>query len=75
MTQTEKVQRGQYLVIAIGCDGCHSRKKMGLNGPEIIDSQRFSGYLANRPFQASDKRNLQQGWTLFNVDLTSGVGQ
>ena len=30
------VKRGEYLVSTIGCDDCHSPKKMGPTGPEII---------------------------------------
>lgn len=74
MTHSEKIERGKYLVESIGCDDCHSPKTLGPYGPEIIDSLRFSGYPADRPFQPYDKINLQQGWTLFNPDLTSSVG-
>jgi hypothetical protein len=28
MTETEKIKRGEYLVNSIGCDDCHSPKKM-----------------------------------------------
>jgi hypothetical protein len=38
------VARGKYLVDAIGCDDCHSPKKMGANGPEIDPARRFSGH-------------------------------
>ena len=43
MTQTEKVKRGEYLVSVIGCDDCHSPKRMGKHEPEIIHELRLSG--------------------------------
>ena len=32
----DKVKHGEYLVTIMGCNDCHSPKKMGPNGPEII---------------------------------------
>lgn len=74
LSQTELQLRGKYLVNAIGCDDCHSPKKMGPNGPEIIQELRFSGYPSSREPQAIDTNNLNRGWILFNSDLTSAVG-
>src|ERR1700754_3424700 len=67
------VKRGQYLVSAIGCDDCHSPKKMGPHGPEIDSALRFSGYPASRPLPAYDT-NTVKSWVLFGGDLTSAVG-
>jgi len=39
------VERGGYLVTAMGCGDCHSPKKMGPQGPEEDGSRRLSGYL------------------------------
>ena len=39
-----RVQRGQYLVASIGCEDCHTPKKMGLNGPEPDLSRMLSGH-------------------------------
>lgn len=75
--QAEKaamIERGKYLVNAMGCDDCHSPKRMGPNGVEIIQELRFSGYPSNAPVQEIDKENLQKGWVLFAGDLTSSVG-
>lgn len=69
-----QVERGKYLVNSMGCDDCHSPKKMGPHGPEIIDELRFSGYPSERPLKEVDKENLKKGWILFNEDLTSSVG-
>ena len=37
------VKRGSYLVYTMLCDDCHSPKRMGLKGPEIIPELRLSG--------------------------------
>lgn len=73
-TQAEMVKRGEYLVSSIGCDDCHSPKRFGPNGPEIIPELRLSGYPADRPQQKPEMNALKQGWMLFAPDLTSAVG-
>lgn len=70
----QKIERGEYLVKIAGCDDCHSPKKMGLQGPEIIPEFRLSGYPSTRPIQKPDSNVVQQGWALFGADLTSAVG-
>ena len=75
MTEQEKVQRGSYLVNAIGCDDCHSPKKMTETGFEIIPELRLSGF---NPAMASLKPTtaaVKEGWMLFGTDLTTAVGQ
>jgi cytochrome c553 len=67
------VKRGEYLVSAIGCDDCHSPKKMGPRGPELDMSLRLSGYPASRPLAAFDSATARN-WALFNPDLTACVG-
>jgi hypothetical protein len=71
---TNMVERGRYLVSAIGCEDCHSPKKLGPTGPQIIEELRFSGYPSDRPSAPIDKHNLAQGWVLLAGDLTSAVG-
>jgi hypothetical protein len=70
----QKIERGEYLVKITGCDDCHSPKKMGSQGPEIIPEFRLSGYPSTRPIQKPDSNVVQQGWALFGADLTSAVG-
>ena len=41
---TAQVDRGRYLVNAIGCSDCHTPKKMGPNGPENDESRLLSGH-------------------------------
>lgn len=71
---TNLVQRGKYLVTAIGCDDCHSPKRMGANGPEIIAELRFSGYPSNRPINKISNDAFAKGWLTMNGDLTSAAG-
>jgi hypothetical protein len=68
------VKRGDYLVNSIGCDDCHSPKRMGPHGPEVIPELRFSGYPADRPLQKIDTNVVKQGWVMLAGDLTAAVG-
>jgi hypothetical protein len=38
------VERGRYLVSAMGCNDCHTPWKMGANGPEMDMSRMLSGH-------------------------------
>lgn len=71
---TESIERGRYLVMVGGCDDCHSPKRMGAHGPEIIQETRFGGYPSDRPIQKVSLTALKNGWALMNSDLTSAVG-
>jgi hypothetical protein len=74
MDSAERVKRGEYLVSVVGCDDCHSPKRMGPMGPEIIPELRLSGYPSGRPIQKADSQVVKQGWALLGYDLTSAVG-
>ena len=74
MTKEEMIQRGTYLVNTMGCDDCHSPKKMGPNGPEIIPELRLSGYPSDRPMTKADTNVVKKGWMLLSEDLTTAVG-
>jgi hypothetical protein len=68
------VKRGEYLVEILGCHDCHSPKRMGPQGPEIIPELHLSGYPSDRPFGKPTPEALRDGWALFNADLTAGAG-
>lgn len=74
ITQDSLIKRGSYLVNAIGCDDCHSPKKFGPKGPEVIADLRFSGYPGDRPLQKADSNVVKGGWVMMNHDLTAAVG-
>lgn len=74
-TQAELVKRGEYLVSSIGCDDCHTPKKMGPNGPELILERRLSGRPSNAPLPKLDLKAVNvKDWALFANDLTATVG-
>lgn len=74
ISDADPVSRGKYLVNAIGCDDCHSPKRMTPQGhPEIISEKRFGGYSAESgiPKAGSD---VKGPWILFTPDLTASIG-
>lgn len=74
MTNEEKIQRGAYLVNSIGCDDCHSPKKVTETGFEIIPELRLSGHNAGKTSLKPATDAVKQGWLLFGNDLTTAVG-
>lgn len=74
-TATEDlVKQGEHLVQIMGCNDCHSPKRMGPNGPEIIPELMLSGYPSDRPVASFDKKLLQSGFSVFYPDLTGAAG-
>jgi hypothetical protein len=74
MDSAEMVERGRYLVNAMGCDDCHSPKRMGPEGPEIIPELRFSGFLHNGKIPPVDTMTVKKGWVLMSMEGTSFIG-
>ncbi len=70
----DPVKRGEYLVNTIGCDDCHTPKKMGPMGPEPDMEFRFAGHLSTQPIGPVDTSILSKGWLLFGPSLTAAVG-
>lgn len=68
------VKKGEYLVSVIGCDDCHSPKRMGEHGPEIIPELRLSGFPHDGQQPPIDTNQVKKGWMLFGPDLTTAVG-
>lgn len=68
------VKRGEYLVNSMGCDDCHSPKRMGAHGPELIPELRFSGFPSNGQLPKPNMEEVKKGWTMLSPDLTSAVG-
>ena len=73
-TPAEMVKRGEYLVTIMGCNDCHSPKKMGAHGPEIIPELMLSGYPADRPVLKFDNKLIKEGFAQFYPDLTAAAG-
>lgn len=74
MDSAALVSRGDYLVNTIGCDDCHSPKKMGPKGPEVIADLRFSGFQQNGQLPKVNAEEIKKGFTLFSPDFTATVG-
>ncbi len=72
-TETD-IERGEYLVSIMGCNDCHSPKRMGERGPEIIPELMLSGYPSDRPVVKFDNELIKQGFGVFYPDLTGAAG-
>lgn len=73
-TNAELVKKGEYLVAIAGCNDCHSAKKMGLRGPEIIPETQLGGFPATRPIVKFDSKLIKEGFAQFYPDLTAAAG-
>lgn len=67
------LKRGEYLIATMGCHDCHSPKKIGPMGPEVIAETALSGFQANDQIPPIEKVALQN-WVLFNGSNTMAVG-
>jgi hypothetical protein len=67
------VKRGAYLVSIMGCNDCHTPKKMGPQGPEFDTDRLLSGHPADMPVAKYDTMTARN-WILFNQILTNYVG-
>ncbi len=68
------VIRGEYLVTIMGCNDCHSPKKMGPNGPDIIPELMLSGFQSTNPSVKFDNPMIKEGFGMFYPDLTAAAG-
>ncbi|NML22263.1 c-type cytochrome [Pseudoflavitalea sp. G-6-1-2] len=68
------IRRGEYLVSVIGCDDCHSPKRMGPKGPELIPELRLSGFPEKGQLPPVEPAALNKGWVLMGPDLTATAG-
>jgi hypothetical protein len=73
MSPDSMVKRGAYLVTIMGCNDCHSPKKMGPQGPIPDEDRLLSGHPADMPVAKFDT-GTAKNWILFNQMLTNYVG-
>ncbi|QYH39107.1 c-type cytochrome [Algoriphagus sp. NBT04N3] len=73
-THEELVARGKYLIGIMGCNDCHSPKRMGERGPEVIPELALSGYPSDRPIIKFDNPLVKEGFGMFYPDLTGAAG-
>jgi hypothetical protein len=72
--QDTSLQRGAYLVSAIGCGGCHTPKIIGVSGRENDTSRLLSGYPSNRPVKVPSLKNMERGSAISDPTGTSETG-
>ena len=73
--ENDILERGKYLVEILGCHDCHSPKRLGPQGPEIIPELHLSGYPSDRPVGKVIPGFLEQNdWILFGSDGTAAAG-
>ncbi len=73
-SKEEIIKHSEYLVTIMGCDDCHSPKKMGPNGPEIIPELRLSGFQSTNSVVTFDSPLIKEGFGMFYPDLTGAAG-
>lgn len=73
-TKESVVERGKYLVTTMGCNDCHSPKKPGPNGPEIIPELMLSGFPSDREIIKFESPLIKEGFAQFYPDLTGAAG-
>lgn len=73
-TKDSLIKRGAYLVMTMGCNDCHSPKRMGLNGPEPDPDLLLSGHPANQPLPPTPDTTTTKNWLLFSQGITAFVG-
>lgn len=69
----ERVERGKYLVNAIGCADCHSPKIMTEKGPEPDPDLNLSGHPSSESLLPLHSE-APEGYILFNMHGTASTG-
>lgn len=68
------VKKGEYLVTITGCNDCHTPKKMGPKGPELIEELLLSGFQGKNAIPEFDKERTQKGFVQMSPDMTAAAG-
>ena len=71
---TSSIKRGQYLVTTLGCNDCHSTKKLENGVPTIVEEMRLAGYPSKNKHPTFDKNAVGKGILQFSFDGTSAYG-
>ncbi len=67
-------QYGQHLVTLMGCNDCHTPKRMGKFGPELDSVLMLSGRPAKRPLFDIDRKAMSGKGLTVTDDLTAWAG-
>jgi len=73
-TKDSLIKRGNYLVMVMGCNDCHSPKKMGPQGPYIDSTRTLSGFPSTAPVPVAGPDDIKRGLVVFSGDLTAAIG-
>jgi mono/diheme cytochrome c family protein len=69
-----RVERGRDLVWSIGCNDCHTPKKMGPRGPELDESRLLSGHCETPDLPAPPSLEPGPWGIVTNLELTAWSG-
>lgn len=69
-----QVKWGEHLVTVIGCNDCHTPKKMTPGGPVPDESLALSGHPAKMPAPDVDRKAMESKGLIVTNDLTVWVG-
>jgi hypothetical protein len=74
-SEQQRIERGKYLVSAVGCHDCHSPKTMTPQGPVVDESRMLSGHRSDMQLPPIDTNIFKSGyWTLMGMDGNTFVG-
>lgn len=68
------VKKGEYLVTITGCNDCHTPKRMGPKGPELITELLLSGYQGKNAVPEFDLEIAKSGFAQMSPDMTAAAG-
>jgi hypothetical protein len=75
LSQSEKIDRGKYLVELGGCNDCHSPKIMTEMGPVPDTTRLLSGHPQDQPVMNVDPAMLNSKmWVHSSMDATAWIG-
>ena len=74
MSRQDTLEYGEYLVRTMGCNDCHSPKRMGAKGSELVPELMLSGYPSDRPVPVFDSKLLEKGFAILVPDMTAAAG-
>jgi mono/diheme cytochrome c family protein len=73
-SDAERIERGRDLVWSVGCNDCHTPKKMGPNGPVLDESRLLSGHRESPELPAPPVLDPGPWGIVTNMELTAWSG-
>lgn len=73
ISQDSLINRGAYLVTAMGCNDCHTPKIMTPRGPALDSTRLLSGHRSGVALPPANKDVLKNGWALFYGEGTAMI--